>query len=89
MSTEETAREHPYEPEPGEVVHDAATRKVGRVMDRMGSRVQLRPLNGGREWDALPSDLRPAAQSDAMSEAVAEANALSRRGRCDVRSPGW
>ncbi|MFF0447011.1 hypothetical protein ACFYT4_11445 [Streptomyces sp. NPDC004609] len=86
---EESAREHPYEPEPGDVVRDAATRKVGRVMDRVGARVQLRPLNGGREWDALPGDLRPAAQSDAMSEAVADANALSRRGRCDERSPEW
>ncbi|MFF0446956.1 hypothetical protein ACFYT4_11155 [Streptomyces sp. NPDC004609] len=81
MSFEESAREHPYEPEPGDVVRDAATRKVGRVMDRMGLRVQLRPLNGGREWDALPEDLSPAAQSDAMSAAVAEANAQSRQGR--------
>ncbi|MFI6287167.1 hypothetical protein ACIBCM_20875 [Streptomyces sp. NPDC051018] len=81
MTLEENAREHPYEPVPGDVVRDAATRRVGRVMDRMGLRVQLRPLNGGREWDAMPQDLSPASQSDAMSAAVAEANAQSWRGR--------
>ncbi|MGW6457066.1 hypothetical protein ACWF94_14295 [Streptomyces sp. NPDC055078] len=40
----------------------------------------MRPLNGGREWDAHAEDLAPAAQSDAMSAAVAEVNAYSRWG---------
>ncbi|MGW4030105.1 hypothetical protein ACWEFL_12410 [Streptomyces sp. NPDC004838] len=78
--SEGSAREHPYEPEPGDVVLDAATRRVGRVMDRVGARVQIRPLNGGREWDARPEDVSPAAQSDAMREAVSQANAQTRQG---------
>ncbi|MGW6456399.1 hypothetical protein ACWF94_10800 [Streptomyces sp. NPDC055078] len=64
----------------GAVVRDSAVGRVGRVMGDVGGRVQLRPLNGGVEWDALPERLSPAAQSDAMSEAVAEANAQSRWG---------
>ncbi|MGW1977453.1 hypothetical protein [Streptomyces sp. NPDC001889] len=70
----------PYEPTAGDVVRDAAGKRIGRVMGRVGGRIQLRPLNGGREWDALPEDLTPAVQSDAMSAAVAEANAQSRWG---------
>ncbi|WP_231650118.1 hypothetical protein, partial [Streptomyces clavuligerus] len=46
-------------PEVGQVVRDAATSAVGRVMGHVGGRVQLRPLRGGREWDALPEDLTP------------------------------
>ncbi|GAA2222672.1 hypothetical protein GCM10010232_03880 [Streptomyces amakusaensis] len=70
-------------PEAGSVVRDTASRRVGRVMGLVGGRVQLRPLNGGCEWDAMPGDLSPAIQSDAMSAAVAEANAyaVSRWGR--------
>lgn len=48
-------------PRTGDVVFDAATQKVGRVMDQMCRLVQLRPLEGGREWDASPDDLTPAA----------------------------
>ncbi|SCK13189.1 MULTISPECIES: hypothetical protein [unclassified Streptomyces] len=76
----EPAGAQPYVPAKGDVVHDGAIAKVGRVMDHMGTRVQLRPLKGGREWDAYPENLRPAVQSDLLRAAVAEANSLSRRG---------
>ncbi|MEO3974107.1 hypothetical protein [Streptomyces sp. CAU 1734] len=66
--------------ETGAVVRDAAGNRIGRVMGDVGGRIQLRPLNGGREWDALPEDLSPAAQSDALSTAVAEVNSLSKWG---------
>lgn len=79
MSTEERAREHPYKPRVGDTVRDAKGR-VGRVMGDVGGRYQLRPLNGGLEWDANGDDLTPAIQSDALSGAVAEANSLSRWG---------
>ncbi|MFF0445578.1 hypothetical protein ACFYT4_04000 [Streptomyces sp. NPDC004609] len=64
---------------PGDVVKDMGIGKVGRVMDRVGTNYQLRPLNGGREWEAPARDLRPAVQSDAISDAVRDANAQSRR----------
>ncbi|MFF2846913.1 hypothetical protein ACFVT5_11325 [Streptomyces sp. NPDC058001] len=59
---------------------DVSNGRTGRVMDRVGGCYQLRPLNGGVEWDAAPSNLRPAPLSDALSEAVAEANTRSRKG---------
>jgi hypothetical protein len=83
---EGAAREHPYVPEPGDVVLDAVTRRIGRVMDTLGARLQLRALNGGREWDAEPADVVPAAQSDALSAAVAEVNA---RSRSRLRERSW
>ncbi|MFF0449085.1 hypothetical protein ACFYT4_22210 [Streptomyces sp. NPDC004609] len=69
---------YPSEPRPGQVVWDAARDRVGRVMGTVGGYVQLRPLRGGREWDAHPEDLRPAVQSDAMSKELAEVNCRSR-----------
>ncbi|MEU5977157.1 hypothetical protein [Streptomyces sp. NPDC047315] len=84
LDLDENARPHPYVPAPGDVVLDAATHKVGRVMDRMCQLVQLRPLNGGLEWDASPLDLTPAPSpaphsAVALQAAVAQVNALSRR----------
>lgn len=79
MSAPETAREHPQYWEPGEMAKDTATGRVGRVMGHEGPYYQLRPLNGGREWDADPEALEPACQSDALSADVAEANWRARR----------
>ncbi|MGW6459446.1 hypothetical protein ACWF94_26555 [Streptomyces sp. NPDC055078] len=67
-----------YRPETGDVVKDASHERVGRVMGHVGPVYQLRPLNGGREWEAPASALSPAVQSDAMSPALAEVNAQSR-----------
>ncbi|MCM2390085.1 hypothetical protein [Streptomyces albipurpureus] len=68
-------------PELGDVVRDTSNKnRIGRVMGHEGPYYQLRPLNGGVEWDALPEHLVPAEQSDAMSAAVAEVNAHSRWG---------
>ncbi|MFG2140289.1 hypothetical protein [Streptomyces sp. NPDC048650] len=80
MSAAETAHEHPQHWEPGETAKDTRTGRVGRVMGHVGPRYQLRPLNGGKEWEADPDHLSPAAQSDALSAAVGEANARTRWG---------
>lgn len=74
MSATETPREHPPQWEPGETARDTRTGRVGRVMGHVGPYCQLRPLNGGKEWEAEPLDLEPAYQSDAMSARVAQAN---------------
>ncbi|MDX3455564.1 hypothetical protein PV396_27120 [Streptomyces sp. ME02-8801-2C] len=67
-----------YEPNLGDTVEDTGTRKVGKVMGYVGPYVQLRPIGGGREWDARPDDLRPVTESQALRTAVAVANARSR-----------
>ncbi|MGW6461740.1 hypothetical protein ACWF94_38380 [Streptomyces sp. NPDC055078] len=72
------AGEGPYEPETGEVVHDAARGRVGRVLGRVGAAYRICPLNGGVEWEAVAQVLSSAVQSDAMSAALAEVNAQSR-----------
>lgn len=62
------------------LVMDMETSKVGVVMGHHGSdRVQLRPLNGGREWDAFR--LRRLTPSEEMSVRDEARNALSRAGR--------
>jgi hypothetical protein len=37
---------------------DARTGRVGEVMDCMHSLIYLRPVGGGREWEARREDLR-------------------------------
>ncbi|WP_039933893.1 hypothetical protein [Streptomyces viridochromogenes] len=66
-----------YAPEVGELVWDEGARKVGRVMDKIGPRWQLKPPGGGRKWDAR-GPLRPATAAERLSAGVALANARSR-----------
>ncbi|MFH9466237.1 hypothetical protein ACH4LT_02910 [Streptomyces clavifer] len=56
-------------------------------MGHEGPYLQLRPLGGGREWDANPARVRPAAPAELLSARVAEANARSRTdlGLSDIR----
>ncbi|MFJ9030270.1 hypothetical protein ACIRQP_17450 [Streptomyces sp. NPDC102274] len=68
-------------PTVGETVHDSARNRVGRVMDHVGPYIQLRPLAGGREWDADPDHLRALTRAELLSALVAEANARSRHRR--------
>lgn len=67
-----------YRPNRGDTVEDIGTRKVGKVMGFEGSYVQLRPVGGGLEWDARSENLQPVTDADALSSAVAVANARSR-----------
>ncbi|ONK12604.1 hypothetical protein STBA_33520 [Streptomyces sp. MP131-18] len=43
----------------GVVVVDTSCGGVGRVMDLHGERVWLRPVGGGREWEAKRPRLKP------------------------------
>ncbi|MFI9355839.1 hypothetical protein [Streptomyces lydicus] len=65
-------------PAVGTLTLDTKSGRVGRVMDFKWSRVQLRPPQGGIEWDARPEDLRPLDPRDELSSRVAELNAHSR-----------
>lgn len=64
----------------GTAVHDDDSGRVGLVMGHEGPYLQLRPLGGGREWDADPVRLRPLDAAELLSARVAEANARSRTG---------
>ncbi len=67
-----------YKPRPGDTVEDTSTKKIGKVMGFEGPYVQVRPVGGGLEWDAKPENLQPVTGADALSSAVAVANARSR-----------
>jgi hypothetical protein len=66
-----------YKPNTGDLVEDTSTKKIGKVMGFEGPYVQLRPVDGGREWDARPEKLRPATSDQVLSTGVAEINARS------------
>jgi len=64
----------------GETVRDTGSDRIGIVMDHQGTYVQLRPLGGGREWDADPAHVKPISQSELLSARLAEVNARSKKG---------
>ena len=66
-------------PDVGETVRDTGSNRIGVVMDHHGPYLQLRPLSGGREWDADPAHVKPLSQPELLSARVAEANARSRK----------
>jgi hypothetical protein len=67
-----------YEPRLGDLVEDTGAKKIGKVMGFEGPYVQLRPVGGGREWDAEPCKLRAVTVSEALRDGVSVANARSR-----------
>nr|WP_223291153.1 hypothetical protein [Streptomyces avicenniae] len=62
----------------GATVHDTARDRVGVVMGQVGPCVQLRPLGGGREWDAEPDRVRVIDPGEVLSARLAVVNARSR-----------
>jgi hypothetical protein len=73
---------------PSTVVVDERTGRVGEVMGCEGPYVQVRPLGGGREWDADPARVRPASAEERLRASVAAANARSRRAPGGLAGPG-
>ncbi|MEV6958109.1 hypothetical protein AB0M97_02660 [Streptomyces sp. NPDC051207] len=57
------------------------------VMGHEGPYLQLRPLSGGREWDAEPADVRPLTAEELLRARLAETNERSRTG-LGVKQPG-
>ncbi|HWM39501.1 MAG TPA: hypothetical protein VNS49_20540 [Streptomyces sp.] len=47
-------------------------------MDQAGGRLQLRPVRGGREWDADPARVRTATTGERLAATLAAVNATSR-----------
>ncbi|MGP3967903.1 hypothetical protein [Streptomyces sp. 6N223] len=43
----------------GSLARDISCDAIGRVTSFELSRVWLRPIDGGREWDALPGQVEP------------------------------
>lgn len=63
----------------GDVVWDTGKDVPGVVMEHLGGdRVQLRPILGGKEWDAYV--VRPLTQQERMRTRLSERNEASRLG---------
>ncbi|MEV6500703.1 hypothetical protein [Streptomyces prunicolor] len=60
--------------EPGTLLYDPATNTVGEYQDKAGPYALLRPVGGGREWQADPGSLRPATDAERLSAGVRAAN---------------
>ncbi|MBZ3907201.1 hypothetical protein J8M51_37045 [Streptomyces scabiei] len=66
------------EPE-GQLVYDPRTRRVGEYRDRVGPYAMLRPVGGGREWEADPAALRPATPAERIGAQLRAANRRTKR----------
>lgn len=65
------------------LVVDTVRNQLGYVMGHEGPYLQLRPVTGGREWDAQPAHVRDATESErlqAMRERTRALNAASSNG---------
>ncbi|WP_399138989.1 hypothetical protein Q3A86_16170 [Streptomyces sp. NBUA17] len=67
-------RTEPAAFEPGNVLYDPATARVGAYQGLTGPRALLRPLGGGREWEAEPAGLRRATDRERIGAGLRAAN---------------
>ncbi|MFG3345124.1 hypothetical protein ACGF1Z_08650 [Streptomyces sp. NPDC048018] len=67
------------EPEVGDLVRDTTTGQVGFYVDSVAGRFLIRPVHGGREWEADPTDVQLATPLHELRARAAEINARSRR----------
>ncbi|MFI5965130.1 hypothetical protein ACIA8J_23545 [Streptomyces asoensis] len=58
----------------GEVAKDSASGRIGVVMGEIGGRVQMRPVRGGREWDAMPGGVVALSAREELSARLAVRN---------------
>lgn len=70
--------EHPHVPAVGEIAKDSKRNVLGMVMGSEGPYVQLRPLGGGREWDASPENITKADPHEILRAKTALENRRSR-----------
>jgi hypothetical protein len=64
----------------GELAKDTARGRIGVVMGELGGRVQIRPVGGGREWDAMPDKVVPLSAREELSARLAIKNVNSKVG---------
>ncbi|MGW7431335.1 hypothetical protein ACWGIN_17485 [Streptomyces sp. NPDC054861] len=58
----------------GGLVYDPVARRVGEYRGTAGPYAMLRPVGGGREWQADPERVRPATPAERLSAGVRAAN---------------
>ncbi|MET9468472.1 hypothetical protein ABZY44_27535 [Streptomyces sp. NPDC006544] len=78
MSAAEAAGGAGWVPFIGDLVKVKSTGKLGRLMGRDWGLCQVRPVEGGVEWDVEPGDLVKPTDEERVTSGVRRANALSR-----------
>ncbi|GAA1555987.1 hypothetical protein [Streptomyces globosus] len=68
-------------PAVGAIVRDTHRNRLGIVTDRIGPHLRIRPLTGGRAWEAESEDTEPVSAPEVLRARLAEVNARSRRPR--------
>ncbi|MEV5737877.1 hypothetical protein [Streptomyces sp. NPDC052292] len=58
----------------GELARDTASGRIGVLMDEVGARVQIRPVSGGVEWDAMPDNVVAPTAREVLSGCLAIRN---------------
>ncbi|WP_229695269.1 hypothetical protein [Streptomyces lacrimifluminis] len=69
-----TQHEDELPPARGALVYDPVVCKAGEYQDVVGPYAMLRPVGGGREWQADPALIRPATPAECLSAEVKAAN---------------
>ncbi|MEV5358207.1 hypothetical protein [Streptomyces sp. NPDC052693] len=64
----------------GELAKDTARGRIGVVMGELGGRVHLRPIGGGKEWEAVPETVKAPSTREELSARLAVRNSNSRYG---------
>ncbi|MDO0913561.1 hypothetical protein QQM39_22755 [Streptomyces sp. DT2A-34] len=64
----------------GALAKDSARDRIGVVMGEVGGRVQIRPIGGGTEWDAMPDNVVTPTAREELSARLAIGNRNSRNG---------
>ncbi|MCY0942616.1 hypothetical protein [Streptomyces antarcticus] len=78
MSAPEQGGDTRWVPFVGDLVKVESTGQLGRLMGRDWGLCQVRPVEGGVEWDVEPDDLVKPTDEERVSVGVRHANALSR-----------
>jgi hypothetical protein len=67
--------DEPEQPGFGTYQLDAVRDKVGKVVDHAhGTKMLLRPVDGGQEWEAEIADLTPVEPGEALRSAIRQIN---------------
>lgn len=61
----------------GELANDSGRRRIGVVMGELGGRVQMRPIRGGLEWDAMPDNVVALSAQEELNARLALRNGNS------------
>ncbi|MFI2760193.1 hypothetical protein ACH5A3_15120 [Streptomyces echinatus] len=64
----------------GALAKDTVSGRIGVVMGEVGARVQIRPVGGGIEWEALPDNVVALSAREELTARLTTRNGNSRNG---------